>query len=359
MLVVPWRPWSTAESLEASAEHDNDFSHITAIVPARNEQSCISATLNALSRQGHGLRIVLVDDQSEDRTGIMAEECRIANLRIVTGQPPPPGWSGKLWALEQGLQFVDTEFVLLLDADIRLDPGMLTSLSNKLTREKLALVSVMAKLRMQTFWERALLPTFIYFFKLLYPFKLANSPAIWFAAAAGGCILTRFSVLRETGAFATMKHALIDDVTLARQIKRRGHLTWIGLTHSAHSVRAYDFATICDMVARTAFTQLGYSSAMLLACTAIMLTAYLVPVAGLALGIGSDPVSALAASLALATMFTTYLPTLRFYHRSLVWALALPLIATAYLVMTWNSAFRYWRGERSRWKGRTYGRLNQ
>jgi len=361
ILGFPWFAWRTTESLDADPSLQPDLTDTTAIIPARNEAECIVDTLQALAAQGDGLQILLIDDQSSDGTAAIAESLSLANLHVIAGEPPPPGWSGKLWALQQGLQHVEREYILLLDADIQLDAGMLATLRHKLDTENRALVSVMAQLRMVSFWECALLPAFIFFFKLLYPFKLANSSVKWFAAAAGGCILTRASVLHEVGAFAAIKGALIDDVTLARRIKQHGHATWIGLTHSAHSIRKYELTTIWNMVARTAYTQLAYSLVLLLLCTVLMATAYLFPVVGLLVCLLGDcvPTLLLVSSLSLLMMFATFAPTLRYYRRPLLWGAALPLIAAAYLAMSWTSALRYWRGERSRWKGRAYNRMNQ
>ncbi len=357
LLLLPWRPWSTRESLDApSAPNDGavDLSDISALIPARNEAQHIVETLQALAAQGTGLRIVLVDDQSTDATADRAGESGIEGLQIVPGEDLPCGWSGKLWALEQGRGRVQTPYVLLIDADIRLQPGILAALREKMQREDLALVSLMAWLRMAHVWERLLLPAFVYFFKLVYPFALSNKPRMPVAAAAGGCILLKTAVLGELGGFASLRDALIDDCTLARRVKARGHRTWIGLTHSVLSLRAYErLDEIWDMVARTAYTQLRYSPLVLLLVSLLMLLAFWAPVAALVAG---DASARLLALLALAAMALAYLPTLTYYRRSAFWALALPLIGALFLAMTWSSALRYWGGRRSAWKARVYDR---
>lgn len=354
VLVAPWRPWSTRERLEAGrgAEQDADLCDITVLIPARNEAQVIVGCLSALGAQGEGLRVVIVDDQSTDGTVASIPELPDLRLEVIAGRPLPEGWAGKLWALEQGLQRVHTPLTLLLDADIALVPGMLATLRTQLLQRRLDLVSVMPWLRMHSLWERLLIPAFVFFFMLLYPFRLANSESTRFAAAAGGCILLRTEALRQIGGFAALRDALIDDCTLAARFKAAGRRTWIGLTRSAWSLRRYQrLGEIWNMVARSAFTQLRYSTAALLVCTAIMLIGFWGPVAGLMLGEGLIRAAGL---IGLAALCACYLLTLRYYRLSPLWALLLPIIATLYLAMTWTSAVRCWRGVRSHWKGRSY-----
>jgi hopene-associated glycosyltransferase HpnB len=218
--------------------------------------------------------------------------------------------------------------------------------------EGLQFVSLMAMLKVDTVWEKMLMPAFIYFFKMLYPFALANKPASKVAAAAGGCILVNTQSLQAIGGMAAIQDAVIDDCTLAKKIKQAGYKTWLGLTHSVISQRPYVSLTeIWDMVARTAYTQLFYSNSLLLVCTLLMSLMYLLPWFGLVFFTGS---AWFFSVLAVLIMCGLYLPTLRFYTLNSAWALCMPVIAGLYLLMTWTSAIRYWRGERSRWKGRIY-----
>lgn len=355
LLAVPWRPWSTRERIAPGA-HDPqaDFSDVTALVPARDEAGCIARTLSALAAQGRLARIILVDDQSGDGTGNVARGLGLDELTVIDGTTPPTGWSGKLWALHQGAAEADTPLLLLLDADVELAPGMLAALRERYARDGLALASVMARLHMQTFWERLLLPPFVYFFKLIYPFALANDPDSRIAAAAGGCILLDAEKLRAIGGFEALHDALIDDCTLARRVKDAGGRTWLGLAHGVRAVRPYDsLANIWNMVARTAFTQLRYSAALLALCSAMLLLSFVVPLAGLLSG---ETGTTLLAATALGAMALSYLPTVRYYGLPDAWVATLPLAATLFLAMTWTSALRYWRGERSRWKDRSYER---
>jgi hopene-associated glycosyltransferase HpnB len=240
----------------------------------------------------------------------------------------------------------------LLDADIELLPGIIRELRNEMEERNVHLVSLMAALRTETFWEKLSMPAFVYFFKLLYPFRLSNSPTSGVAAAAGGCILIKNRVLEDIGGFASIRGELIDDCALAKRVKNRGYRTWIGLSHSVKSLRAYNnLRIIWNMVARTAFTQLGYSNTMLILCTLILLAAFGFPAIGLVVGALSVK---LLSACSLATMVLTYLPTLRFYGLSPWWALLMPLTGILYLAMTWTSACRYWAGVTATWKGRTY-----
>ncbi len=348
LLALPWRPWSTRERLEPlpSDRSRADLSGITVLIPARNEAEVIGMTLSSLQAQGAGLKIIVVDDQSDDGTAEIAR--RFDNVDVLPGAPLPPGWAGKLWALEQGRGRVDTAMTLLLDADIALEPGMLAAALALKREHKVHFVSLMADLRRTSFWDRLLLPAFVYFFKLIYPFRLSNSSFRHVAAAAGGCVLVDTAALRKVGAFACLRGALIDDCTLARRIKDGDHRLWTGMSRGVVSLRPYgDLKSIHDMVARSAFTQLRYSTALLLLLTALFATAYWLPLAALAYG------SKLAVA-ALIAMCLAYVPTLRYYGMSPLWALASPLIGALYLAMTWSSAIRYWRGVRSQWKNRTY-----
>jgi len=349
-LLAPWRPWSTRERIEPdpAAARGADLSGITVLIPARNEAEVIGTTLAGLQAQGQGLRVVVIDDQSSDDTAPIAAS--FPNVRVISGKPLPPGWAGKLWALEQGKAEVTTPMTLLLDADIELRPGLLAALLTRKQAGGCNFVSLMADLRRTSFWDRLLLPAFVYYFKLLYPFALSNSSFRHVAAAAGGCVLVDTAALHQAGAFASLRGALIDDCTLARKVKDTGSRTWVGLSRGVVSLRPYGtLGSIHDMVARSAFTQLRYSTLLLLLVTALFAAAYWLPLAALLL-----PGARLLAAVGLAAMMLAYWPTLRYYGMSPLWLPLVPFGATLYLAMTWSSAIRYWRGVRSRWKDRVY-----
>jgi hopene-associated glycosyltransferase HpnB len=354
ILVLPWHPWSTRESLDADTQLSLDLSSITVLIPARNEEDVISRTLSSLESQGNLAEIILIDDQSTDNTCKHAEQTHPQRLTIISGSPLSEGWSGKLWALEQGRTIVRTKHTLLLDADIELQPGTCSTLLKKLDDDNLDMVSLMAFLRMQSFWEILLMPAFIYFFKLLYPFSVSNSNSRLVAAAAGGCILVKTAKLEEIGGFAALKDELIDDCSLAKHIKNSGGRTWIGLSHSALSHRCYDtLQTIWNMVARTAYTQLQYSIGLLFLCTMLMVLAFVLPV--FLIFVTQLPI-VLFSLLAYLMMILTYLPVLNYYGRNPLWACTLPVTALLYLCMTWSSAFRHWKGTGAIWKNRAYAR---
>ncbi|HWY23334.1 MAG TPA: glycosyltransferase [Nevskia sp.] len=349
-LLAPWRPWSTRERIECdpAAARDVDLSGITVLIPARNEAEVIGTTLAGLQAQGQGLRVVVVDDQSADDTAGIAVS--FSNVRIIPGKPLPAGWAGKLWALEQGKAEVTTPMTLLLAADIELKPGLLAALLRYKQSDGRNFVSLMADLRRTSFWDRLLLPAFVYYFKLLYPFALSNSGFRYVAAAAGGCVLVDTAALHQAGAFASLRGALIDDCTLARKVKDAGSRTWVGLSRGVVSLRPYSsLRSIHDMVARSAFTQLYYSTLLLLLVTVVFAAAYWLPLAALFL-----PDARPLAAAGLGAMMLAYWPTLRYYGMSPLWLVLAPLGATLYLAMTWSSAIRYWRGVRSRWKDRVY-----
>ena len=353
-VMLPWRPWSNGQVLDsmAGANGDSALDEITVLIPARNESQVIQRTLQSVIKQGTGLKIVLIDDNSEDATVEKSREVRLSDLHIIQSSPLPAGWNGKLWALEQGRSHVTTPYTLLLDADIELARGLIRALREKMHRQGVPFISLMAAPSMASGWEKMLMPAFVHFFKILYPFARVNSHGTRIAAAAGGCILLETRMLDQIGGFKSIKSAVIDDCALARRVKSQESKIWLGLTHSVKSVRSYQqLGEIWDMVARTAFAQLRYSLVILLLCTFVMILVYQVPVVMVASS--HTPVRYLAL-ISLAIMFLTYVPILRFYNRSAAWALALPLVAALFLAMTWTSAIRYWRGERTRWKGRVY-----
>jgi hopene-associated glycosyltransferase HpnB len=354
--LLPWRPWSNREVLDAleGAQGEGALEEITVLIPARNEAGVIRQTLRSVIEQGAGLRVVLIDDSSDDHTVENARQLATSNLCIIRSAPLPAGWSGKLWALEQGRLHVSTPYTLLLDADIELTLGIVKSLRQKMDRQGISFISLMAVPMMAGSWEKLLMPAFVYFFKVLYPFRRVNSHRTKVAAAAGGCILAETRLLDQIGGFESIKSAVIDDCALSRRVKSEGLRIWLGLTHGVNSVRCYEhLKEIWDMIARTAFAQLYYSVALLVLCSLVMVLVYQVPVVMVA---SSNVLIRYLSLGSLAIMFLTYVPILRFYHRSPAWGFGLPLIAALFLAMTWTSAIRYWRGERTRWKGRIYQR---
>jgi hopene-associated glycosyltransferase HpnB len=323
------------------------------IVPARDESATIGAAIASLLAQDYGGRfaVILVDDDSSDGTAAAAGSAPA--LRIIRGAPKPDGWSGKLWALHQGVMAGSAPLLLFTDADITHDPRHLASLMARLERRQVGMASEMVRLHCSSFAERALIPAFVYFFQMLYPFAKVNDPRSAVAAAAGGTVLIRRETLERSGGIAAIRAALIDDVTLAASVKR---VAPIDLSHSrlAASIRPYpQVINVWRMITRTAFTQLRYSPLLLALTVAGLALIWLVPVWAIlfdrgwrcALGCG-------AFSLAAAS----FLPTLHRYERSPAWALALPLIASFYLCATIVSALNHWFGSGALWKNRTYER---
>ncbi|NIW04243.1 MAG: glycosyltransferase [Gammaproteobacteria bacterium] len=355
-LLAPWRPCLTREFLEATpGSAPEPLRDVSVLIPARDEAGSIDATLDALLAQGGSSTVIVIDDLSKDATAEKARNYAGRGVTLVPGTPPPPGWTGKLWALEQGRRFVRTPLVLLLDADIEMAPGMLAAMRRRLRSDDLSLLSLMATLRMETFWEKLLMPAFVFFFKLIYPFRLSNSRSPHVAAAAGGCVLLRTQALDEIGGFARIRSHLIDDCALARAFKAAGLTTWIGLSRSVRSRRSYPrLAGVWGTVARTAYTQLRRSPTLLLCCSVVMITAFLAPLAGV---VSASPPARAAGAAALVAMCLCYAPVLRYYRRSLGWCALLPFIGMLYLMMTWSSAMDSWRGRGAVWRGRVYGSL--
>ena len=353
VLLAPWAAWLYRERLEAEPHAALATDAFTALLPARNEAPLIGAVLAALHANAPDARVIVIDDQSTDATADAAHASGLPRLTVIAGTTPPPGWTGKLWALQQGIAHATTKRVLLLDADIRLAPGMASALIHKADAD-CALVSVCAEPCWDGVAARWLLPAFVYFFKLLYPFALANRQGTRTAAAAGGVVLLDREALLEAGGFAAWRDAIIDDCTLAAHMKRAGHCCWIGVTHGAVSLRRAGFGDIAHMVARTAFVQLRESVWLTLAASALLILAFWIPV--LALAFGPNDLARALGLLAYLALLAAYLPTLLYYRRNPLAAPLLPLAATFFLVATWYSAWRALAGTRSIWKGRRYPR---
>jgi hopene-associated glycosyltransferase HpnB len=334
---------------------------VTAVIPARNEADSIGECITSLLRQDYAgpFAIVLVDDQSSDATADIARRAAAAagaadRLTVVPGRALPPGWTGKLWAVSQGvaraLERAETpDYLLFTDADIAYEAGAVARLVARAEAGGYVLTSLMAKLRCESFAERALVPAFIFFFQMLYPFAWVGRRERATAAAAGGCMLVRPQALAAAGGIEAIRGALIDDCAMGRVLKRQGPV-WLGLTDQVHSIRAYPrIEDIRRMVARSAYAQLRYSPLLLLGTVLGMIFCYL-----------SAPLLALFASgaprligvLVWLTMAVSFQPVLRLYGRSPLWGLALPAIALAYMAFTLDSAYQHGRGRGGLWKGR-------
>ncbi len=322
------------------------------IVPARNEAESIAPVIASLLAQDYPgpFRILLVDDASTDAT--MARAPADPGLVAIPARPRPRGWSGKVWAMAEGLARAEAPLLLFTDADILHDPRHLSTLVAKAEAEGLDLVSEMVALRCVSLAERALVPAFVHFFRLLYPFAWVNDPLSATAAAAGGTMLVRARALARIGGMAAIAPALIDDVALARAIKRGGRV-WLGLSGLARSLRPYPhLGDLWRVIARTAFVQLRRSWALLILAEAGLGGLFLVPPLEAFLGCGLARLSGLAAW---GLMGATYLPMLRRYARSPLWAPALPLVALFYMAATLGSALDHARGRGAAWKSRAYG----
>jgi hopene-associated glycosyltransferase HpnB len=363
--------WRTSQRLPPASADPAAWPTVTAVVPARNEAAVLPDTLPTLLGQHYPgeFSVVLVDDDSSDGTASVArslsQPAGPQRLRLVVGHPTPPGWAGKVWAMEQGLRTAgDAGYILFTDADISYAPGTVAALVRAAEGDDRGIVSQMALLRAGAFWERLLVPAFVYFFAQLYPFRRVNRPGARTAAAAGGCMLVRRSALAAAGGLERIRGARIDDVALARLLKGppASARCWLGLTTSVISRRPYPrLSGLWDMIARSAYTQLRYSPAALAGTLAGLLWLYALPpaaalggLAWLAAGGGRTAGWLAAAGLAgWAIMTVSYVPTLRLYRLSPWRALGLPLIAVMYAAMTADSARRYHLGRGGQWKGRT------
>jgi hopene-associated glycosyltransferase HpnB len=360
--------WRLAERDDAPVSPPGAWPAVTTVIPARDEAECVGQTATSLLRQNYPgtLTVIVVDDQSRDGTADVARGAATLigageRLTVLPGRPLPAGWTGKLWAQQQGVEFAVTvaappAYLLLTDADIVYAEDAVTNLVARAEVGGLVLTSLMAKLRCKSFAERMFVPAFIFFFQMLYPFAWANDPRRSTAAAAGGCMLVRRDALQQAGGLAAIRDALIDDCALAKLLKHQGPIS-IALTDRVRSIRAYPaIGDIRRMVSRSAYAQLNYSP-LLLAGTVIGLAlTYLAPVA-LALFAGGVP--------QFIGLFTWLLMafairrTLRFYGLSILWTPLLPAIAAMYMAFTVDSAYQHARGRGGMWKGRAQANISE
>ncbi|MFJ6845197.1 glycosyltransferase [Streptomyces griseoluteus] len=340
---------------------------VCVVVPARDEAAVLPASLPSLLAQDYPgpAEVFLVDDGSRDGTGELARElsARHGGLPLTVDSPgePPPGWTGKLWAVRHGIGLArarDPEFLLLTDADIAHAPDSLRALVAAARTGGFDLVSQMARLRAESPWERLVVPAFVYFFAQLYPFRRIGRRGARTTAAAGGCVLLRADMAERARVPEAVRHAVIDDVALARAVRASGGHLWLGLADRVVSVRPYPgLGELWRMVSRSAYAQLRHSPALLLGTVAGLALVYLVPPAAVVAGAvaGNGPAGALGA-VAWAVMAATYVPMLRYYRQPLWLAPLLPFTALLYLLITLDSAFQHYRGRGAAWKGRTYTR---
>jgi hopene-associated glycosyltransferase HpnB len=341
---------------------------VAAVIPARDEAETIGRTVTALLRQNYPGRfsVVLIDDQSRDDTAELARGAAVLigasdRLTVLPGGALPAGWTGKLWAQQQGVELLDgmperPDYILFTDADIVYEPEALALLVRRAQRGGLVLTSLMAKLRCDSLAERLFVPAFIFFFQMLYPFAWANDPRRSTAAAAGGCMLVRRDALRDCGGLAAICDALIDDCALAKLLKTHYAIS-IALTDRVRSIRAYPaVADIHRMVSRTAYAQLRYSPLILAATVLGLALTYLAPVE---LAIFASDVPQFVGLFTWALMAFAFRPTLKFYQLSWLWAPLLPFIAAAYMAFTLDSAYQHARGRGGMWKGRAQANISE
>lgn len=373
--------WRTDQLLPEAVPDDQAiprWTTVAVVIPARNEADVISETLKSVLNQDYpgSFHIYLVDDGSDDDTSDTARravsEAGLADrLTILAGRPLEDNWTGKLWALQQGIEAsepMEPMFYWFTDADISHPPDSLRRLVVHAQEQRLDIVSLMARLRIETFWERLMIPAFVYFFAKVYPFRWVNDRRRKTAAAAGGCVLVRREALEDSDGLASMSNALIDDCALADRIKNhgkspRGGRIWLGLSQDVHSVREYNgLSPIWDMIARTAFAQLNFKALALIGTVLGMLLIYLVPPITVFVGLGLLIVGDFAiGAWVIATGFGawlimsgSYIPQLRWHGTTIAFAPLLAVIGVVYTLIIVASAMRWWRGKGGAWKGRTY-----
>ncbi len=339
------------------------------IIPARNEEDCVRECLSSLLEQENEFaQLLYIDDRSTDRTKAIAQELAdasaAAKAQVIAGKPPPGDWSGKLFALAQGVALIcadndakNIRWFLFTDADILHPKGSINALRTLAAQGSYDLVSVMVRLCAHSFWEKLLIPPFVYFFQLLYPFRRVSHSSEKYAAAAGGCILVSREMVGKLDGLSIIRDAVIDDISLACKVREAGGRLWLGICPEMESRRAYPkLKDIVQMVSRTAFTQLRYSASLLLICITGLLLFLISPswLCLLAVSMG-QPLALLLAAGAWALQTYTLYPVVKHHRVKKIYALSLPFASLLYCWMTLLSAWRYWRGKGVAWRGRRLG----
>jgi hopene-associated glycosyltransferase HpnB len=357
--------WLGRERDNTAVRRPADPPSVAIVVPARNEADSIAESVTTLTAQDYAaLHLVLVDDDSDDGTAKVARRAAAAigaaeRLTIVTNTSLPKGWTGKLWAVSQGIAAAEEKYapkyLLLTDADIVHDADTVSWLVGHAEAHDLVLTSLTARWRCENLAERVHIPAFIFFFQMLYPFAWVNDPNNDMAGAAGGCMLVRSDALRAAGGIEAIHGALIDDCALAVELKKQGPI-WLGLTDRVRSIRPYpDWGDIRRMVARSAYAQLRYSPLMLAGTVIGLALTYLVPPFMALFAAGWAQILGI---VTWALMALAFQPTLRFYRLSPLWGLALPAISFLFMLYTLDSAYQYAAGKGGAWKGRVQAKAS-
>ena len=341
-----------------------DSKEISVVIPARNEENSIQVALDGILKQKKFISYVVIsNDQSTDNTITNAvrkfQQYNFSQYKIINIKQLPPGWSGKTWALKKGtdeaIKKVSTNYILYLDADIYLQPNLISKLLTTMKSKKLSMISLMANLNCKTKLESFFIPAFVFFFQKLYPFNLVNNSQNNLAAAAGGCMFCKASVFRKTNIFEHIKSKIIDDCNLAKELKRNGSI-WLGLSKLVTSKREYkDLNSIWNMVSRCAFEQLNHSIFLLFMSIIGLVIIYIFPISSLLISlIGNDTKNLLFSLIIFLLTILCYMPTLNFYKKSSLYSFTLPLASFFYILMTISSAFNFHFRKGNEWKGRRY-----
>lgn len=354
------RFWRSDQILPEVKGKVKEWPSVTAIIPARNEAAILGKTLPTIAGQKYKgeFQVILVNDSSTDDTAGVAG--KIKGVHVLNAEALPKGWAGKLWAMSQGVdlslkKFPGTDYFWFTDADIMHQPDVLEGLVSAAVLDNRAMVSQMVMLHCKSFWERAFVPAFIFFFEMLYPFPAANSDTSKLSGAAGGCILLEKKWLLKIGGIERIKSALIDDCAMAAAVKGDGGRIWLGFGITSKSVRPYRFHDFWTTVTRTAFTQLKNSGPLLLGTILAMALVFLAPPVLAVWGVVTGEFFVVRTAIILWGILTfLYAPTLRLYGLHPIRGFALPFTAFLYMLMTIHSAIRHWRGKGGRWKERSY-----
>lgn len=362
LAVFHWKFWRSDRFLPAVTGAVKKWPSVVAIIPARNEEKILGQTLKSVADQDYpgAFRVIVVNDSSIDNTARVAKKVKgKASVEILDAKPLEEGWAGKLWAMNSGVEGAGkkakADYIWFTDADICHEPDVLRGLVAAAVLDNRTMVSQMVKLHCESFWEQVLVPAFIFFFQLLYPFGAINSDKSKRAGAAGGCILIEQATLAKIGGLGAIKDALIDDCALAGTVKGAGGRIWLGFGMKSRSIRPHTFSDFWATVVRTAFTQLQYSWVLLVAAILGLVLILLVPLFLFVMGlVGGNPVLSVVGGCGWMVGVVLYWPTLRLYRLDAAYGVLLPLAGILYMLMTIDSALRHIGGTGGRWKERSY-----
>lgn len=366
--------WSLRGATILSATHSasslEPFPRVSIIVAARNEEDALPAALESLLALDYpDYEVVLVDDDSRDHTGAIAEEwagkpSAKGRLKIIHNKTLPPGWNGKVHALHLAANAASGEWVLATDADMVFHPSILRVAMPFAFEHGVHFLSIVPEFEFGPFWEKVVLPSFTFLISSFFPLRLVNNPQSSCAIATGAFILMKREELNTLGGYARLKKVVIEDVRLAQLFKRNGRRIYLAASRGLFHTRMYSSSgEMFEGLSRSAFEATGFSVPKALAIVLLGNLLGVFPFIALIIrvvhdsgfsGPGLRDPSLFVSLMACAVASLVYLPFIRNSRVPVLYVFALPLAVLFYSCVSINSALVSIVGRGVPWKGRHY-----